>query len=83
MRETIGIKATLRIAPRTEEFVKKLVWSQTEIRPQLRSRKECRGEEVRGTNARSHTKTSTELKTMVPPSVKTALLIALDDASQR
>ena len=84
--EKTGVNSTLGIAPKTEDFIKEAAMSDmTEIESAKIAQQKGNAEEKKFAEMMlaDHTKTSTELKSMVPASLKAALPTALDDASQK
>jgi putative membrane protein len=83
--EKTGINSTLA-SPKTEDFIKEAAMSDmTEIEAAKVAQQKGNAEEKRFAEMMlaDHTKTSTELKSMVPTNLKAALPTALDDASQK
>jgi putative membrane protein len=84
--EKTGVNSTLGIAPKTADFVKEAAMSDMlEIEAAKIAEQKGNAEEKKfgATMVTDHTKTSTELKEMVPADMKSALPTALDDASQK
>ena len=84
--EKSGVNSTLGIAPKTEDFIKEAAMSDmTEIDAAKVAQQKGNAEEEKFAEMMlaDHTKTSTELKSMVSASLKAALPTALDDASQK
>jgi putative membrane protein len=86
--EKTGVNSVLGIAPKTEDFnfIKEVAMSDmTEIEIAKIAQQKGNAEEKKfaETMIADHTKTSTELKSMVPSNLKAALPTALDDASQK
>lgn len=84
--EKTGVNSALGIAPKTEDFIKEAATSDmleieaAKIAQQTGDADEKKFAEQMVTD---HTKTSTELKDMVPSSLKSAMPTALDDSSQK
>ena len=84
--EKTGVNSVLGIAPKTEDFIKEAAMSDmleidaAKIAQQKGNADEKKFAEQMITD---HTKTSTELKSMVPADLKSALPTALDDSSQK
>jgi putative membrane protein len=84
--EKTGVNSALGIAPKTEDFIKEAAMSDmTEIEAAKIAQQKGDAEEKKFAEMMlaDHTKTSTELKAMVPADLKAALPPALDDASQK
>ena len=84
--EISGINSTLGIAPKTEDFIKEVAMSDmTEIEAAKIAEQKGDAEEKKfaAMMLADHTKTSTELKSMVTGEMKAALPAALDDASEK
>ena len=84
--EKTGVNSVLGVAPKTEDFIKEAAMSDmTEIDAAKVAQQKGNAEEKKFAEMMlaDHTKTSTELKSMVPASLKAALPTALDDASQK
>jgi putative membrane protein len=84
--EKTGINSALGIAPKTEDFIKEAAMSDmTEIESAKIAQQKGNADEKKfaETMVADHTKTSTELKSMVPDNAKAAIPAALDDASQK
>jgi putative membrane protein len=84
--EKTGVNSTLGIAPKTADFIKEAAMSDMlEIESSKFAQQKGNATEktFAGQMIADHTKTSTELKSMVPRDMKTAIPTALDDASQR
>src|SRR5882757_3798908 len=84
--EKSGINSTLGIAPKTEDFVKEVAMSDmTEIEAAKLAQQKGNADEKKFAEMMitDHTKTSTELKSMVPAEMKSAIPSALDDASEK
>jgi putative membrane protein len=83
--EKTGVNSTLGIAPTTADFVKEAALSDmTEIAASKLGQERGNAEEktFAGEMITDHTKTSAELKEVVPADVKAAVPTALDSASQ-
>jgi putative membrane protein len=84
--EKTGVNSMLGIAPKTEDFIKEAAMSDlTEIEAAklAQSRGNADAKKFAEMMIADHTKTSTELNTMVPDNLKAAIPAALDDASQK
>jgi len=84
--EKTGVNSALGIAPKTEDFIKEAAMSDmTEIEAGKIAQQRGNAEDKKFAEmmVADHTKTSTELKAMVPDNLKAALPTALDDASQK
>jgi putative membrane protein len=84
--EKIGVNSTLGIAPKTADFIKEAAMSDMlEIESSKLAQQKGNATEktFAGQMIADHTKTSTELKSMVSGDMKTAIPTALDDASQK
>jgi putative membrane protein len=84
--EKIGVNSTLGIAPKTADFLKEAAMSDMlEIESSKLAQQKGNATEktFAGQMIADHTKTSTELKSMVSGDMKTAIPTALDDASQK
>jgi putative membrane protein len=84
--EKTGINSTLGIAPKTEDFIKEATMSDMlEIAASKVAQTKGNAEEKTFADQMitDHTKTSEELKSMVPVNMKSAVPTALDDASQK
>jgi putative membrane protein len=85
MGEKTGVNSTLGIAPTTADFVKEAAMSDmTEIAASKLALERGNADEktFAGKMITDHTKTSTELKEMVPAEAKAAIPTALDRSSQ-
>jgi putative membrane protein len=83
--EKTGVNSALGIAPKTEDFINEAAMSDmTEIEAAKIAEQKGNAEEKRfaASMLTDHTKTSGELKAIVPANLKAALPAALDDASQ-
>lgn len=84
--EKSGVNSTLGIAPKTEDFVKEAAMSDmTEIEAAKIAQQKGNADEKKFAEimVTDHTKTTTELKSLVPADLKAAMPTALDDASQK
>ena len=84
--EKTGVNSALGIAPKTVDFIKEAAISDmTEIEAAKVAQQKGNAEEKKFAEMMlaDHTKTSNELKAMVPANLKAALPAALDDASQK
>ncbi len=84
--EKTGVNSALGIAPKTEDFIKEATMSDmTEIEAAKIAQQKGNAEEKKFAEMMlaDHTKTSNEIKAMVPADLKAALPTALDDASQK
>ena len=84
--EKTGVNSLLGIAPKTEDFIKEAALSDmTEIEAAKIAQQKGNADEKKFAEMMlaDHTKTSTELKSMVPENLKAALPSALDDASEK
>ena len=84
--EKTGVNSALGIAPKTEDFIKEAAMSDmTEIEAAKIAQQKGNADDKKfaAIMLMDHTKTSDELKAMVPADLKAALPSALDDASQK
>lgn len=84
--EQTGINSALGIAPKTEDFIKEAATSDMlEIEAAKVAQQKGNAEEKQFAQQMitDHTKTSSELKGMVPADMKSAMPTALDDSSQK
>ena len=84
--EKTGVNSALGIAPKTEDFIKEAAMSDmTEIESAKIAQQKGNSDEKKfaETMVADHTKTSTELKSMVPDNMKVAIPTVLDDVSQK
>ena len=84
--EKSGVNSTLGIAPKTEDFIKEAAMSDmTEIEAAKIAEQKGNADEKKfaAMMVTDHTKTSTELKSMVTGEMKSAIPSALDDASEK
>ena len=84
--EKTGVNSALGIAPKTEDFIKEVAISDmTEIGAAKIAQQKGNADEKKFAEmmVADHTKTSTELKSMVPDNMKAAIPTVLDDASQK
>lgn len=84
--EKTGVNSTLGIAPKTEDFIKEAAMSDM-LEIGAAKVAEQKGDAQEKTFAAQmvtdHTKTSSELKDMVPADMKSVVPTALDDSSQK
>jgi putative membrane protein len=84
--EKTGVNSTLGIAPKTEDFIKEAALSDmTEIEASKIAEQKGNADEKKFAQQMrtDHTKTSAELKEMIPANMKSARPTAMDDASQK
>ena len=84
--EKTGVNSTLGISPTTADFVKEAAMSDmTEIEAAKIAEQKGNADEKKfaAMMVTDHTKTSTELKSMVTGEMKSAIPAALDDASEK
>jgi putative membrane protein len=84
--EKTGVNSALGIAPKTEDFIKEATLSDmTEIQSAKIAQQRGNAEEKSFAEQMitDHTKTSSELKSLVPADMKSAMPTALDDSSQK
>lgn len=84
--EQTGVNSALGIAPRTEDFIKEAATSDMlEIEAAKVAQQKGNADEKRFAQQMitDHTKTSSELKGMVPTGMKSALPTGLDESSQK
>src|ERR1700709_1945967 len=84
--EKSGVNSTLGIAPKTEDFIKEVAMSDmTEIEAAKIAEQKGNADEKKFAEMMitDHTKTSTELKSMVTGEMKAAIPAALGDASEK
>jgi putative membrane protein len=84
--EKTGVNSTLGIAPKTEDFIKEAAMSDMlEIEAAKIAQQKGSADEKKfaAMMITDHTKTSDELKGLVPGPMKSAMPNALDDASQK
>ena len=84
--EKTGVNSVLGIAPKTEDFIKEAATSDMlEIEAAKIAQQKGNADEKKFAQQMitDHTKTSTELKSMVPADMKSAIPTALDDSSQK
>jgi putative membrane protein len=84
--EKTGVNSALGITPKTEDFIKKAATSDMlEIEAAKIAEQKGNADEKKFAEqmVTDHTKTSTELKGLVPPDLKTAIPSGLDDSSQK
>lgn len=84
--EKTGVNSALGITPKTEDFIKEAAMSDMlEIESSKIAREKGNPEEKKFAEQMitDHTKTSTELKSLVPADLKSTLPTTLDDSSQK
>jgi putative membrane protein len=84
--EKTGVNSALGIAPKTEDFIKEAATSDMlEIAAAKIALEKGDADEKKFAErmVADHTKTSTELKGLVPPDMKSAIPSSLDDSSQK
>src|SRR6201992_2811021 len=84
--EQTGVNSALGITPKTEDFIKEAATSDMlEIEAAKIAEQKGNADEKKfaGQMVTDHTKTSSELKSMVPDNLKSALPTALDDSAQK
>lgn len=84
--EKTGVNSALGIAPKTEDFIKEAATSDMlEIEAAKLAQQKGDADEKKFAEQMitDHTKTSTELKAMVPAEMKSAIPASLDDTSQK
>src|SRR6201988_5103765 len=84
--EQTGVNSALGIAPKTEDFIKEAATSDMlEIDAAKIAEQKGNADEKQFAHQMitDHTKTSSELKDLVPAGMKSALPTALDDSSQK
>ena len=84
--EKTGVNSALGIAPKTEDFIKEAATSDMlEIEAAKIAQQKGDADEKKFAEQMitDHTKTSTELKQMVPPEMSSAIPASLDDSSQK
>ena len=84
--EKTGVNSALGIAPKTEDFIKEAAMSDmTEIEAAKIAQLKGNAEEKKFAEMMlaDHTKTSNELKAMIPANMKAAVPTALDDTHQK
>jgi putative membrane protein len=84
--EKTGVNSTLGIAPKTEDFIKEAALSDmTEIEASKIAEQKGNADEKKFASqmVTDHTKTSSELKSLVSGEMKSAMPTALDDASKK
>jgi putative membrane protein len=84
--EKTGVNSALGIAPKTEDFIKEAATSDMlEIEAAKIAQQKGDADEKKFAEQMitDHTKTSTELKQMVPPEMSSAVPASLDDSSQK
>lgn len=86
MSEKSGVNSALGITPKTEDFIKEAATSDMlEIEAAKIAQQRGNPEEKKFAEqmVSDHTKTSSELKSMVPADLKASIPTALDDSSQK
>lgn len=84
--EQTGVNAVLGVAPKTEDFIKEVALSdmmEIEAAKLALQRGNAEDKTFAAQMETDHTKTSTELKQLVPDNLKSALPAGLDDASRK
>jgi putative membrane protein len=84
--EKTGVNSTLGIAPKTADFVKEAAMSdmlEIESAKIAQQKGNATEKTFAGQMMTDHTKTSAELKGMVPADMKAAIPAALDDSSEK
>jgi putative membrane protein len=84
--ERTGVNSTLGVAPKTEDFIKEAATSDMlEIESGKIAQDKGNADEKKfaGEMIADHTKTSTELKSMISGDMKAAIPTSLDDSSQK
>ena len=84
--EKSGINSTLGIAPKTEDFIKEVAISDmTEIESAKIAQQKGNADEKKFAEMMitDHTKTTTELKSMIPAEMTSVIPAGLDDASEK
>jgi putative membrane protein len=84
--EQTGVNSTLRIAPKTGDFIKEAAMSdmlEVEASKIAQTKGDAQEKKFAGEMITDHTKTSMELKEMVSGEMKAALPTALDDSSEK
>jgi putative membrane protein len=84
--EKTGVNSALGITPKTEDFVKEAATSDMlEIEAARIAQQKGNADEKKFAEQMitDHTKTSSELKGLLPPEMKSAIPTALDDSSQK
>ena len=84
--EKTGVNSALGVAPKTEDFIKQAAMSDmTEIEAAQIAQLKGNAEEKKFAEMMlaDHTKTSNELKAMIPANMNAVVPTALDDASQK
>jgi putative membrane protein len=84
--EKTGVNSTLGIAPKTEDFIKEAAMSdmlEIEAAKIAQTKGDAQEKTFAGEMITDHTKTSTELKSMVSGEMKAALPTTLDDSSEK
>jgi putative membrane protein len=86
MGEKTGVNSALGITPKTEDFIKEAATSDMlEIEAAKIAEQKGNADEKKFAEQMitDHTKTSSELKGLVPPDMKSAIPASLDDSSQK
>jgi putative membrane protein len=84
--EKTGVNSALGITPKTEDFIKEAAMSDMlEIEAAKIAQQKGNAEEKKFADmmVNDHTKTSSELKSMVPSGMESAIPTSLDDSSQK
>ena len=84
--EKTGVNSALGIAPKTEDFIREAATSDMlEIEAAKVAQQKCSADEKKFAEQMitDHTKTSSELKGMVPADMTSAIPATLDDSSQK
>ena len=84
--EKTGVNSALGIAPKTEDFIKEAAMSdmlEIEAAKIAEQKGNATEKSFAAQMVTDHTKTSTELKGLVPPDLSSAIPTSLDDSSQK
>jgi putative membrane protein len=84
--EKTGVNSTLGIAPKTEDFIREAAMSdmlEIEASKIAQTKGDAQEKKFAGEMITDHTKTSTELKGMVPGEMKAAIPTTLDESSEK
>jgi putative membrane protein len=84
--EKTGVNSALGIAPKTEDFIKEATTSdmlEIEAAKIAQQKGDADEKTFAGQMIADHTKTSSELKGLVPPDMTSAIPTSLDDSSQK
>src|SRR6202012_2194818 len=84
--EKTGVNSALGIAPKTEDFIKEAATSdmlEIQAAKIAEQKGDAQEKQFAAQMITDHTKTSTELKSMVPADMKSAIPTGLDDSSQK